>query len=1173
MNASRSTANDFVCEAREHLALVEAGLLAAECGQDIAAQIDRCFRGMHSLKGGAGLLGLRNIRLVANRAENLLDALRAGTIPVSTDCLESLLVACDRLGSLIDDLAGSDDADIAATLARLDQCLQTAAPLAMRLSLDLATLEDTTDRVTGFFRRLIELAEVASPRVALSAIDVAAPFARPELRYEVDLLALGTPALIAERLGVAETCLVVPDMPAGAGPQPIAGRAPCPPSPLVLRSYDLALDLRRLADRGVASFFQELVAACRVERVELRIEDPAIEQGLPRGAVLYSARLETTLSTAELAARLGLAESDFRALDEPPPYGDAPAARAAAAEASAAAVESQTRPASASPPVSSAPPVAPSAAGAPPVARSTAAGLPSATVTPASTTAAPSAAGSPALSVAARAVPAAAPVGLPAAPAESPSTAKASSAVFAETDRSGSVRIQVELLDRLMNLAGELLQTRNELASSRQAQDPELAGALQRLRMVSSEMQNTILLARMQPVGNLFLKFPRLVRNVAKQLGKQIELEVQGTEVELDKSVIEMLSDPLTHIIRNGCDHGIEAPEERARRGKPTTGKVTLRARHEGRRIAIEICDDGRGIDMHGVRRKALALGLRSEVELDHMDRRELMELILLPGFTTTTAVTELSGRGVGMDVVKTNIERLGGSLSLSSTPGEGTVVLLHVPLTLAIIPCLLATIDNGWYAIPQKDVEEIVYLHGEQIDERLEVAFDQEFTRLRGQLLPLVRLQDVFAHPQPLSGSDRRAIIARHHGLDVAAAAQRAASGSRAAGSQRTASGSRAAGSRAAAAVAEQPAPRAAPVAARELFCVVVRGEHERYGMIVDHVHATEEIVVKPMHRVLRGLGCFAGATILGDGGVALILNTVGIAKHAGLAMADPRTQPLALEGRDRQEQQTVLVFKAGPQERFVVPLHDLRRVERISADRIDRVGDREFVTLDAGVLPIVRLDQSLPVSAIEPSDEYVVLLPVWHLRPYAILATAVVDSIFGAVSVDTDGIHADGLVGSTQILGEFALVLDVFRVESQLPKWTPPALPGPESKLRRVLLVEDTQFFRQVVRHHLESAGYRVTTVEHGAAALVVLERETFDLVISDIEMPVMDGWTLAQEIRRRYPERKFRMLALTTLHREEDRAKSLASGFDRHEVKLDPQRLLDAAAALLETRHERR
>ncbi len=705
-------------------------------------------------------------------------------------------------------------------------------------------------------------------------------------------------------------------------------------------------------------------------------------------------------------------------------------------------------------------------------------------------------------------------------------------------DAAESIRIPVGLVDRLMTLAGELVLVRNQALRSPHAADAGLRPIVQRLDAVTGELQEVVLRTRMQPVGNLFGRFTRMVRDLARQLGKQIELELSGAEVELDKTILEAMSDPLTHLVRNCCDHGLEPPAERERAGKPTAGRVSLAARHLGGQIYIEVRDDGRGIDPDRVRRKALQQGLRTKEELARLGARDVLALILLPGFSTAAEVTDLSGRGVGMDVVKTNLDRLGGVLEIESEHGRGTAFTLRLPLTLAIIPCLIVAVGEQRYALPQKDLEELVCLYPGGSRTKVEYTFDQEVVRRRDRLLPLVRLADVLARPQPFDAAARAEILRKQRG---------------------------------------QKSDGVSPAL---LYFAVVKVGSRRFGLVVDDILTTEEIVVKPMHAAVKPLACFSGATILGDGRVALILSADGVARHAGVRFEPTEdAAPDAVVADRPPEAQAVLLFRGGPREQFAAPLALIRRVERVRMDHVERVGDREFLTVDGVPTAVLRLDRLLPVSAGADRPEMFLLLPKHARRPIGLLLSEVIDSDALPVELHRDSWRADGLLGSAVVRGQLTQFLDVPRLAEmgeasgrREPAGSShqPAHAGRSPTARpRVLLVEDTQFFREVVRGYLEAAGYEVETAVHGADGLGKLDAGRFDLAVSDLEMPVMDGFEFARAVRRRPDGAVLPLLALTTLDSEADRARALACGFDRHEAKLQRDRFLAAAEALVKGR----
>lgn len=693
-----------------------------------------------------------------------------------------------------------------------------------------------------------------------------------------------------------------------------------------------------------------------------------------------------------------------------------------------------------------------------------------------------------------------------------------------DSEKSTTLRIQVDLLDRLMTLVGELTLVRNQSLLAFAAEDGPQRAIIQRLNSVTSELQDATLRARMQPVGNLWNRFPRMVRDLARQLGKQVDLELQGREVELDKTILEQLSDPLMHLIRNSVDHGIENPQERLAKGKTPAGHIVLSATHDDGQVHIQIRDDGRGIDPEAVRRKALLLGLRTEADLARMSPRELFSLILLPGFSTAASVTEISGRGVGMDVVRTNIELLEGTLSIDSVPGHGCATVLRMPLTLAIIPCLMMTVGEDRYAVPQRDLDEVVCLHPRSPG-RIEQAFDTELYRLRGRLLPIARLNDVLRHRTPFTAEAKAEMIA-----------------ARTAGESRNSIE----------------------------YLLVLKSQGRRYGLVVDNVCGTQEIVVKPLHPSLKRIGIFAGSTIMGDGRVALITNSDGIAEHARLSFrsATQATEPVS-DVRDAAQVHRVLLFEYGPHEQFALPLIQIRRIVMLSQDRIERVGDHEFVTVDGVATRILRMDKVTRASSLASDAALMsLILPKFVPHPIGILVSQIVDTESLSVDLQQYPDQDHGILGSAVVRGRLTLFLDIRRLsETLLGERHNEAEVSDRSSRRSagILLIDDTAFFREVVKRCLAAEGYEIVTAIHGEDGLAQLAggRE-FDLIVSDIEMPVMDGWEFAREVRRRGIRTP--MLALTSLSGMQYENKARECGFDSYEVKLDHDRLIRRVGSML-------
>lgn len=701
------------------------------------------------------------------------------------------------------------------------------------------------------------------------------------------------------------------------------------------------------------------------------------------------------------------------------------------------------------------------------------------------------------------------------------------------SEKTTSLRIPVDLLDRLMNLVGELTLIRNQSLLAFEEIEGTSRAVIQRLNSVTTELQDAVLKTRMQPVGHLFGRFPRMVRDLARQLGKQVELVMVGQEVELDKTVLEQLSDPLTHLIRNSIDHGLETPEVRIRADKPSVGRVTLSATAADGQVIIEIRDDGRGIDPNAVRAKVLALGLKTEAELQKISSKELYSYILLPGFSTARQVSDVSGRGVGMDVVKTNVERLEGSLTIDSAPGMGTSMILRVPLTLAIIPCLIVTVGKERFAVPQRGLEEIVCLHpgGESL---IEHSYDSELLRLRDVLLPVVRFSEALRCKSTFCAETKLAILA-----------------------------------------ANSPADRDPQ---RIEYILVLRTKGRKFGLLVDDVRGTEEVVVKPMHPSLRKIGIFAGATLMGDGRVALIANIDGIAEHADCYGVEP-PQSSGILNRDPAEVHRVLLFEFGPKELFALPLVQVRRIESIAMNQVEFIGDQAFITIDGVSTRIIRLDQFLNVSTCEQSPMMHLLLPKFVKEPIGILVSRIVDTESLSIHLQEASIEDPGILGTAIVRERLTLFLDIqylregifgrARALSTSQSREVDLVSSPKVKATHdvgphILLVDDTPFFREVVRRYFERDGFVVTTAIDGNDGMRKLAEGDFDLVVSDIEMPNLDGWGFCQAARK--AGYKIPFMALTSLSKIENSARAIECGFDGFEEKLDHDRLIHSVRKML-------
>jgi two-component system chemotaxis sensor kinase CheA len=698
-------------------------------------------------------------------------------------------------------------------------------------------------------------------------------------------------------------------------------------------------------------------------------------------------------------------------------------------------------------------------------------------------------------------------------------------------EQTDTIRISVDILDKIMNLAGELVLVRNQHLLLVDKTDTRMADNSQRLDMVTSELQEAIMRTRMQPIGTLFGRLPRIVRDISKKCKKSIIIIINGHEVELDKTILESLPDPLTHIIRNCCDHGIETPEERSKVGKPETGYVNVKAYHEAGQINIVIEDDGRGINPQKIREKVVEKGLKRQEELDRMSEKEILSLIMMPGFSTTEKATEISGRGVGMDVVKTAVEQLGGSIEMDSRVGQGLNIHLRLPLTLAIIPCLIVQVNNEKFAIPEVNVEELVSLYDEEIYTLIECNGDQEVFRLRNQLLPLVRLKEVLFRARPFTEEDRSNISESYRKI------------------------------------AKDKLIESDDIQQILIFAVLKIG-NQRFGLIIDEVIGTEEIVVNPLHSAVNPLIIYSGTTIMGDGTVALILDVNGIAIHAGVRFTTEMEQNNKETRSSKTDSHRILLFKSGIEEQFAVPLLLMRRVELIDPSRIQTIGGNEYISVDNVPTLLIRLEKLLNVSPCETSDKMYLLLPKQSQRPIGILASHLVDVINLPLVLNKESYMEDGLLGTAIVNEYITIFIDIYRLVEAAEKsiFGDTVSPDSEQETKTILLAEDTLFFQRLVKGHLSSAGYEVITADNGAEALEKMKSNKVDMIISDIEMPEMDGLEFLRAVRADEQFPYIPAIALTSLDSEKDREIGLKAGFDAYEVKVDRDRIVEVASKLL-------
>lgn len=542
------------------------------------------------------------------------------------------------------------------------------------------------------------------------------------------------------------------------------------------------------------------------------------------------------------------------------------------------------------------------------------------------------------------------------------------------TAADGSIRVDVDLLDSLMNLVGELVLARNQLVQrAATRRDTELQRTTHRLNLIAGELQEGVMKTRMQPIDTVWSKLPRVVRDLSVQLGKQVRLELEGRDTELDKTILESVKDPLTHLVRNAVDHGIETPEVRRAAGKPAEGTLTLRAFHEGGQVNIEITDDGAGIDPARLRARAVERGIVTADAAARLSDRESYALIFAPGFSTAEVVTNVSGRGVGMDVVKTNIEKIGGLVDVQSELGHGTTIRVKIPLTLAIIPALVVTADDARFAIPQVNLLELVRLDSAGSGPRIETVQGTPVYRLRGQLLPLVSLREQLGLPS---------------------------------------------------------------VDADTTYIAVLQADGRQFGLLVDHINDTEEIVVKPLGKQLRQLPLYAGATIMGDGQIALILDTIALAARAGVVAdgAQRRERELLEAAADHDGVQLLLVGLSDGR-RVGLPLAVVDRLEEFGPDRFERVGMHEVVQYRDRLLPVVRIDSVFGAYTPEQLDSGPSQVVVCEHQ--GVLIGFVVHEILDIVDAHLDvrsPLDTGGHLGSAVVAGRVTELVDVARAVAGL-------------------------------------------------------------------------------------------------------------------------------------------
>ncbi len=903
---------EFVVESQEHLSDVESKLLTLEEQGDAmdVGLVNNVFRAVHSIKGAAGFMGLSTLESLAHREEEVLNKLRNKELRPTSEVINVLLRATDRLKNLLDSIESSNEMDVAEHVTALQKILNG---------------NDTPEPVAETPVETVAAKELGSGLSAEALREFLVESFDNLEQLERDLMRLEKDASDSEILNSIFRNI-----------HTIKGTSGFLGFSAVEKLTHVGEDLLGSIRSGALKFNEEIGSSL------FRMID-AVREMLKSIEVSHC---EGNTDHTELLAKL------TALLSGPSSSSGKTKTNSKSTAAKPKAKKAQSEPAAQSQPVSPAT---------------------EETVAPVQPVAAPVLA-PPALAAAAAAPASTAAPAAPAVPVAKDSSKTATpDASVAES----SIRVDVALLDKLMTCVGELVLARNQILQYSNGQDDnELHATTQRLNIITTELQESVMKTRMQPIGNVWSKFPRLVRDLAVICEKQVRIEMEGKETELDKTIIEAIKDPLTHLVRNTVDHGIERPDVRVANGKPAEGCLTLRAYHEGGQVNIEISDDGAGLNLERIRSKAVEKNLITSEHAARLGDREVAQLIFLPGFSTAEKVSNVSGRGVGMDVVKTNIEKIGGTVDLQTQPGYGTTIKIKIPLTLAIIPALIVTNDSNRYAIPQVNLLELVRLDGDDAVTQIEWIQGAPVYRLRGRLLPLVYLCEVLktgTHEDLRKNSD-------------------------------------------------------------SLNIVVLRADDQQFGLVVDRINDSEEIVVKPLSKQLKGISVYSGTTIMGDGKVALIMDVLGLA-HDASVISQNRDQTIAEQTNRTQQQssesQTLLVMGVGENSRCAVPLSQVTRLEKLGRTEIEYSHQRQVVQYRGEILPLLQLNDILGVPTYYADDKTEVDVVVYTegAKSIGVVVDRIIDIVDTCVST-TKRSGSPGQLGSVVISEHVTDMLDLSEI-----------------------------------------------------------------------------------------------------------------------------------------------
>jgi two-component system chemotaxis sensor kinase CheA len=657
------------------------------------------------------------------------------------------------------------------------------------------------------------------------------------------------------------------------------------------------------------------------------------------------------------------------------------------------------------------------------------------------------------------------------------------------------VKIDVDSLDKIMNLVGELVLCRNQLKQLTQDDlNPSVHTTVGTISAITSELQERVMDTRMLQVGTLFSRYHRVVRDLSQKLNKKVQLVVESQEAELDRNMLEALKDPLSHLVNNAMDHALESPDERKNSNKSPEGKIILNSYHEGGQVVIEVRDDGRGFDIEKIKKRLLEKKLESEEVLSKMKEEDLLQRVFQPGFSTLDEATMVSGRGVGLDVVKSNITSIGGQVTIHSIAGQGSVFKLHIPLTLAVIPAITVETDEQIFAIPQSNLQELICLNKSDFS-KIEKMDEVETYRLRGHLLPLIRLRE-------LIGSDE--------------------------------------------------------IDRDQCFILVLICGDQRFGLIVDEIRDMEEIVVKPLSVHLKNIDLFLGSTLLGNGDIALILDVVGVGAKKNVNPTDSAVTNNTSTFRTKTAS-SALLFTIGGSETFAIQMSQVRRLEEIKKSDIEYTGHRQVIQYRGDIMPLLELHEFIDVDHQEvEGDDQSLIVVGYKEKEVALKVNQIVDSIIFEGELNTTVVDDPCILGTMMIQNQPFLLIDAIQVFDQA--FRSPLQDHQEPRRgERVLYVDDSSFFLKVVHKYLDEAGYDIVTEISSKKALNMVKKESFDLMLVDLEMPEVDGFEFIQKVKEIPELVNVPIVVLSSITSEHDKQYVRDLGAQDYLVKIDKEELL--------------